>query len=54
MAFAPGPVMLLGHSNYAVVSLPDPILVVGGYDGCNHLNATEALSLKTMSKGWFV
>ena len=49
MTFSPGPVMSLGRSSCAVVSLPGSVLVVGGCDGRGALNATEALSLQTMS-----
>ena len=49
MIFAPGPVMSLGRSTCAVVSLPGSILVVGGYVACAEGKTTEALSLQTMT-----
>ena len=48
MPFAPGPVISLGRSLCAVVSLPGSILVVGGYDE-HAVNTTDALSLNTVT-----
>ena len=41
--------MSLGRSDCAVVSLPGSILVVGGYDGRDAVDTTEAFCLQTMS-----
>ena len=48
MAFSPGPVISLGRSQCAVVSLPGLIIFIGGHHGRATVNTTEAPSLQTM------
>ena len=48
MAFSPGPVMSLGRSSCAVVSLPGSILVLAG-NGSAAAKTMEALCLQTMT-----
>ena len=46
--FLPGPVVSLGRSSCAVVSLAGSIPVVGGYDGYAAVDTSEVLSRQAM------
>lgn len=54
LTFSPGPSMNAWRSGCtAAVLSAEQLLVVGGFDGSNHLDSTEVLDLKELGPGGY-